>query len=571
MPPLRGIVHGAGMLADGILNKMTWDQFVRATGPKAHGAWYLHHQTRHLELDFFLLQSTLLSLTGSAGQSNYTAANAFLDALVDLRRSEGKPANAINWGPWGGAGMAVEARSGGDVMWKKFGIALIQPEEGLRALGRFWDSGVPHAGVVDCDWDCYNATLHRPSPFYAELIRSISDFRGAPAAQTGEKLSSSGSILETLRGTIAAELGLEERLESNVRLENLGVDSLMSVTLANRLEQNLGIRIPLTTLLQSPTIEELAECIEGMASVSAANDSMPSPPAIASAGHNRWLVIPKPNPTAQSRLFCFNFAGGGAATYRPWAETLDPSIELVAIEPPGRGSRITEPAVRTLSELLEGLLPEMMSLPDKPAAFVGHCLGGLNVFETVRALRPLGLRPFHLFFSGSRPPHRLDAFGRFEENLYSGLLKLKAFDPLKPLHKQPDDVFAEIILHFNIGATRDFLSRPELQEALFPAIRADFETVHRYRYVRESPWDIPITCFIGLDDPYVTREDGLEWSRYTTSEFRAYFRNADHFLIVEDRAHIIATINETVANAAREGFAAGTPNYRLNGTSMIRS
>ena len=555
MPPLRGVIHGAGVLADGIFSQMAWDQFLRATSPKAHGAWFLHHGTKHLQLDFFLLQSTLLSLTGSAGQVNYTAANAFLDALVDLRRSEGLPANAINWGPWAEGGMALEAGNRADAAWRKLAIQLIQPEEGIRALERILDSGEPHAAAVECDWDRYTASLHRPSRFYAELTRNSDPARVPKAPPHGrESLTTSHGILEALRRTIAAELGIEEQLEANVRLEDLGVDSLMSVTLANRLEHTLGLRIPLTTLLQSPTIQELASGIERLADAPAGNGPALESMAVVPTRQTGWLVIPKPNPSAKSRLFCFNFAGGGASTYRPWVDLVDPSIELVAIEPPGRASRIQEPSVRTLQALLDGLIPEMMALQDKPAAFIGHCLGGLNVFETVRTMLASGARPFHLFFSGSRPPHRILSFGRFEEDLYARLLKFKAFDPLKPLHEQPDEVFAEVILHFNIGATGDFVARPELRTALFPAIRADFETVYRYRHVPEPPWDIPITCFIGLDDPYVTREDALEWSRYTSSEFRAHFRNADHFLIVGDRAHIVNTINETFTTAARQGF-----------------
>jgi surfactin synthase thioesterase subunit/acyl carrier protein len=359
-------------------------------------------------------------------------------------------------------------------------------------------------------------------------------------------------IIDTLRDHITRELGLEKRVNPKERLDDLGVDSLMSVTLANRIEPLLGIRVPVVQMLKSPTVEELAD--EITATVCQITPGDPESVEVSATVHqtpaksrrDRWLVFPAFRPHAAFRLFCFNFAGGGAATYRPWAELLPPSIEVVAIEPPGRAGRIQEKPVTTLEALLSSLIPEILLYTDKPYAFVGHCLGGLNLFETARALIHRGVPPIHLFISGSRPPHRLLALGRFEEDLIRSLLSDTQFDPLQPLHEQPDGTFAKIIGHFNIGATQDFLAHPELRDLLFPAIRADFETVWLYRFRPEPPWNIPITCFIGLDDPYVTRDDGLEWSRYTSNEFRMHFRKADHFLIVNDRNFIVSTIHDTL-------------------------
>jgi surfactin synthase thioesterase subunit len=261
-----------------------------------------------------------------------------------------------------------------------------------------------------------------------------------------------------------------------------------------------------------------------------------------------WLVFPCPRADALRRIFCFNFAGGGAATYRPWGELLAPSIELVAIEPPGRASRIREPHATTLQATLDGLLPEMSPYLDKPFAFFGHCLGGLNLFEVSSHLIRNGKIPNHLFVSGSRPPHRLHALGKFEEDLVNMMLKDREYDPLSPLHEQPDTTFAGIIRQFNIGATESFLAQPELRTALLPAIRADFEIVSRYSFEDEPPWDVPITCFSGLDDHYVSREDSLDWCRYTRREFRIFFRKANHFLVVDDRDFIVSVINSTLAN-----------------------
>jgi myxalamid-type polyketide synthase MxaB len=105
--PLRGVVHAAGVLDDGVVDRQTAERFSRVLAPKVYGAWNLHHQTRELPLDFFVLFSSMASVLGSPGQSSYAVANAFLDALAHHRRARGLPGLSINWGPWSEAGMAA--------------------------------------------------------------------------------------------------------------------------------------------------------------------------------------------------------------------------------------------------------------------------------------------------------------------------------------------------------------------------------------------------------------------------------------------------------------------------------
>ncbi|NER24034.1 MAG: SDR family NAD(P)-dependent oxidoreductase, partial [Symploca sp. SIO1C2] len=105
-PPLRGVIHGAGVLDDGVLQQMSWERFTRVMAPKVEGAWHLHTLTEHLEIDFFVCFSSMASLLGSPGQGNYAAANGFMDALAHHRRAKGLAGLSINWGPWAEAGMA---------------------------------------------------------------------------------------------------------------------------------------------------------------------------------------------------------------------------------------------------------------------------------------------------------------------------------------------------------------------------------------------------------------------------------------------------------------------------------
>jgi acyl transferase domain-containing protein/surfactin synthase thioesterase subunit len=568
LPPVRGIVHGAGVLADRILVQMSWDRFTRATAPKVRGTWLLHQCLRDVDLDFFLVQSSLLSLTGSAAQANYTAANAFLDAFVDYRRSHGMPATAINWGPWAGAGMALSAGSRSEALWRARGVSFIRPAFARRALDRVFAQSVDHVTVAICDWELYATQVGRSAPLYATLAKAarsgvcVPDAVHAGALGTGpagaDVRRDRTVLLEALREQVTSELGLEVNVDTRQPLQQLGVDSLMSVNLANRLEAALGVSVPVATLVRGPSLEQLADELLAGAGARSAAPSNPDPPeSIRRAPHSEsrgrgWLVFPKPNDAALARLFCFNYAGGGAAPFRAWTSLIAPGIELVIVEPPGRGSRIDESPIVRLDVLLGGLLPEMRPYLDRPCAFFGHCLGALTLFEVARRLLRDGFPDLrHLFVSGARPPNRISTTGPFEEALLMRLLADPRYDPLRPLHEQPDDTFADALRQFNIWATDDFLAHRELRTLLLPAIRADFEIAAAYKFTTEPPWDVPITCFNGLDDHYVTRDQAVEWNRHTRREFAIHLREGNHFLVVEDRDFIVATINTTLAAAAK--------------------
>src|SRR5262249_23185671 len=125
MPPLRGIIHVAGVLDDGLLLNLDRERLAAVMAPKFEGAWNLHSLTLNRPLAFFVLFSSIASVLGSPGQGPYAAANAFLDALSHHRRALGLPALTINWGPWGDVGMAARANRGRRLTMR--GIDAIPP------------------------------------------------------------------------------------------------------------------------------------------------------------------------------------------------------------------------------------------------------------------------------------------------------------------------------------------------------------------------------------------------------------------------------------------------------------
>jgi|RhiMetdeSRZDD1v2_1073273.scaffolds.fasta_scaffold11376_4 acyl transferase domain-containing protein/surfactin synthase thioesterase subunit/acyl carrier protein len=558
LPPLKGVIHCAGVLDDGILNHMDWPQFTRVTAPKIKGGWLLHRYTQSFDLDFFVLFSSILSRIGSAGQANYTAGNAFLDALVGYRRALGLPAMAINWGPWDEAGLATVSGSRGEAIWRTRGTRYIPSEDGLRVFDYLMHHQVEHAAVTRTDWAIFLEQFPEPPPLYAELVQEAGvQHQGKRVGNTYDvqaRLRQApvqehrAILLAFVRAQVMDVLGFTETMDIRQPLNDLGLDSLLSINLINRLEPPLAVSIPIVKLLQGPSVEQLVDELFPDLSKSIETATMPEYPQTSKIIGNGWLVFPKPNIAAQMRLFCFPFAGGGASTYRSWVESLQASIEVVAIEPPGRASRIHEKPLDTLDAFLDTLVPAMLPYLDKPFAFFGHCLGGLTLFATARILlNEHNLPPHHLFVSGARPPHRLLRYGPFEEQLLSQLTQHKKFDPFLPMYEQPDEVFVEIIRHFNIGATEDFLNDPDLRRLMLPTIRGEFAMSSHYRFAPEPAWDIPITCFTGLDDPYVTREDAVEWSRYTRVAFRLHMRGGAHFIVVDDRTFILESINRELS------------------------
>ncbi len=582
-PPTRGIYHVAGVLRDGMAEGMTWARFREALAPKLDAAWMLHRESAGLPLDEFVLFSSVLSVIGSAGQTNYTAGNACLDALAAHRRALGLPAQSINWGPWAEAGLAEDLGERGAAIWRARGMDYIPPALGRTAFDTLFSGHMTQAVVTLTDWSLFLRQFQAPPPFYAELVAPASEDGPADDAAAlrarltnGDPEDRRAALTDFLTGQAAATLGMGSPPDPERPLRDLGLDSLMAVTLINRVEAATGVRIPAVKLIQGPpiaqVIDEVWSDLSGVEAVApapappaaragdterddgaaAAGDVLTAPPpatakplgrAAATTGARpaagTWLTPVTPREAPSFRLFCFPFAGGGSAAYQTWAPQADPTIEMIAVEPPGRLSRIHEPPVRDMETFVTSVVTAMDGLLDRPYALFGHCLGGLTLYETARALVESGRpRPRHLFCSGARPPDRVRTAGLFERRLARHLAGLKGYQPLVPPYGQPDDVFASIVRQFDMAASDEFLDDPDLRRLMLPAVRAEFEMTFEYRHRPGRPWNIPITCFVSRGDPYVSREDVLGWGRFTNDRLNVHMREGTHYSVFEDAAFI---------------------------------
>jgi NAD(P)-dependent dehydrogenase (short-subunit alcohol dehydrogenase family)/acyl carrier protein len=273
MPALAGVVHSAGVLEDGILTQQSWERYAKVLAPKVAGAWNLHTATEHRDLDFFVLFSSVSALTGSPGQSNYAAANAFMDTLASYRRARGLPAVSIAWGPWADVGMAAgieaDAAKRG---WRAEGLGMIQLKSGLNVLGQLMQMPAAQAAVMPFRWPKLfeQFPLMAKQTMFAALAKRFAASKASAVAGAGTadivRLVNEAPADERLellaafvKDQIAKILGFdaERPIDPQKGFFELGGDSLSSVGLRNSLQQALGQPLPTTMIFDYPTIEAI--------------------------------------------------------------------------------------------------------------------------------------------------------------------------------------------------------------------------------------------------------------------------------------------------------------------------
>ncbi|MEM1252988.1 MAG: SDR family NAD(P)-dependent oxidoreductase [Cyanobacteria bacterium P01_H01_bin.21] len=272
IPPLRGVIHAAGILDDGLLQGQTWERFATVLSPKAQGGWNLHRLTESQDLDFFICFSSAASVLGSLGQSNYAAANAFLDGLCAYRRQLGLVGLSLNWGPWEGGGMASTLSSALKARMSQMGLRSLSVEQGLQTLKQqLGNQG--QVSVLAFDWERLIDRLNpQQQSFFAsvlptDVLAKAKQSRTHPSATLQQELAraTASEQREILKRTVQAEvgqvlgLGADALPAPQVGFFELGMDSLMAVELRNRLSQRVGLTLSSTVAFDFPNIDQLSE------------------------------------------------------------------------------------------------------------------------------------------------------------------------------------------------------------------------------------------------------------------------------------------------------------------------
>jgi acyl transferase domain-containing protein/NADPH:quinone reductase-like Zn-dependent oxidoreductase len=269
--PLRGIVHAAGVLDDGVVMEQTWARSSRVLSPKVQGALALARHTRNEGLDFFVCYSSATGVFGSPGQSSYSAANAYLDAFCHALRSSGVPATSVQWGAWGDGGMAAEQSARNASRLDAKGVRPMAAGAALSALELAIASGTAEVAVMSVDWNALAA--HGDATSSRALLQELIDVAPQKCQASASVLMELRALSDSRRRSFLVEharasalrvLGLDDGtlIEAGRPLRELGLDSLVAVELRNALSRSLECTLPATLAFDHPTLNALAEHLE---------------------------------------------------------------------------------------------------------------------------------------------------------------------------------------------------------------------------------------------------------------------------------------------------------------------
>ncbi|MFE9882816.1 type I polyketide synthase, partial [Streptomyces sp. NPDC005784] len=275
--PLTAVVHTAGVLDDGVIDALTPQRFATVLAPKVDAAVHLHELTRELDLSAFVLFSGVAGTLGDAGQGNYAAANAYLDALAEHRHAEGLAATSVAWGRWGDTGLAAGGAIGERL--DRGGVPAMPPGAAIRALQQALDHAEVTVAVADIQWERFGPgyTAVRSSPFISDLpeMRRLAEAAPATGAVAGEQspaellrqrlavmspAEQTLTVVELVRSHAATALGhaTTDEVGAGRAFKELGFDSLIALELRNRLNAATGLKLPATLVFDHPTPEILA-------------------------------------------------------------------------------------------------------------------------------------------------------------------------------------------------------------------------------------------------------------------------------------------------------------------------
>ena len=273
--PLTAVVHAAGVLDDGVIGSLTPEQVERVARPKIDAALNLHELTEGVDVAEFVLFSSAAGLFGGAGQGNYAAANAFLDALAQARQTQGLPAQSLAWGLWeqesamtGGLGEAGRARI------ERLGVAALSAEQGFELFDSARSVGDALLAAVRLDRSGLRAQARAGAlpALLGDLVQAPARRERAAGGSLARRLAGIAEsqrdavLLDVVRSQVAGVLGHDAvgRVDPERSFKDLGFDSLSAVELRNRLAQATGLRLPATLVFDHPNCLAVAQLLRSL-------------------------------------------------------------------------------------------------------------------------------------------------------------------------------------------------------------------------------------------------------------------------------------------------------------------
>ncbi len=271
LPPLRGVIHAAGVLNDGALENLDSESLRRVFIPKCHGAWNLHLLTAGIRLDFFILYSSIASLFGSAGQGGYAAANTFMDALAHCRVMNGLPALSINWGAWQGGGMMSFLEQHSRDRWEDSGVMSMDKNEALAALDAVLQYNMPQVCIAGISPGRFMEKFagKYASRLFSDMWRQEAKLESS-ALDAALSSSPGYGHMKIMQDYIAERIIRIMHLP--IKVENYdckksffqyGMDSLLAIELRDDLQSGTGCPLVTSAIFENPDAEKLARYLLG--------------------------------------------------------------------------------------------------------------------------------------------------------------------------------------------------------------------------------------------------------------------------------------------------------------------
>ncbi|WP_328720223.1 alpha/beta fold hydrolase [Streptomyces sp. NBC_00247] len=242
---------------------------------------------------------------------------------------------------------------------------------------------------------------------------------------------------------------------------------------------------------------------------------------------NPWLRRYHAADAGAVTLVCFPHAGGSAGYFHPFSAALAPSVDVVAVQYPGRQDRFAEPCMEDLGELADAIHRQLRTIAS-PLAFFGHSMGASLAFEVARRRDLAGEEaPSMLFVSGRRAPDTVRAAA-------------------EPVHSLDDEGLLARIKRLG-GTHTQLLENPELVELVLPAVRGDYRAVESYRCPPGTVLRSPLTVLTGSEDPLTTAEEADAWRRHTAGTCTVHTFPGGHFFLEPESDAVLATVSRTLA------------------------
>ncbi|RJG48710.1 non-ribosomal peptide synthetase/type I polyketide synthase [Motilimonas pumila] len=398
--PLKGIIHSAGVLADGTIASQNKAQFDKVLQPKVTGSWNLHQASLPLQLDVFVCFSSIAAVVGWAGQSNYAAANTFMDSLCHYRQSLGLAALSVNWGPWADAGMAANLADNDIQRMSDAGMAALSNAQGLAAMDQLLSHGVAQGGVFELDWQKILQQFPNPAGktlfarFYQASESEQQDF--ISVWQQTPQADQKALLQTTVAGLLAEVIGLAsaEQVDNGRNVFEYGLNSLMSMDFKNRLQAALSLKLPATLVLKHPSVNAIvAFLLAGPLATGAQADNAEEKLQTVSTGsvaisRRNNDSLPAPLSFSQQRLWLIDQIETAKAQYNlPSVLKLQGSLNVAALEQALGGIILRHHILRTVYQVDANGEVNQQVIEGESFALQQHDLSQLDAAAQAQALQ----------------------------------------------------------------------------------------------------------------------------------------------------------------------------------------